>query len=426
MTAPADFPPDSYGGAVLRHLVKNYAPGSKEDLYPPIVVCGGRHTLSAGFAGDECPRTVFPPLIGRPRVVGPSGLHEKYVGDEAVAKRSILAPLRSPFDPTSGVIENFDDWEAIMHHTFFDELRSEPSEHPVLLAEPCMNPEATRAKMFEILFERFHTPACFLEMDARLVLLCSGRTQGLVVDAGHGRVRCSSFCASRPVDGMPDGHYPELMAPPSLCGVGGAELAEELIFRLEETGGWSGAAMLRTAAERDVCRHVLERLCRISSGGAAEEKQYELPDGTVIRCTEEHLSTPDVLFDTSLQRRGTAADGLGLADAVANAAIAAADADVAYSNVVLCGGTSLTPGLGAKLMEELRRRHGGKVSVITPVDRKYSAWIGGSALALTSPMDNLWISQDLYDEEGPQIVNRQWPGGATQFSSGSHTKAARG
>lgn len=51
--------------------------------------------------------------------------------------------------------------------------------------------------------------------------------------------------------------------------------------------------------------------------------------------------------------------------------------------------------------------------VITPPERKYSVWIGGSILGSLSTFQQMWISKAEYDEAGPTIVHRKCMWGLT-------------
>ena len=151
-----------------------------------VVIDNGSGTIKAGFVGDDAPRAVFPPVIGRPKHQGVlAGMGNKwyYVGDEAQSKRGILN-LRSPIE--HGIVTDWEDMENLWNHTFHNELRVDPSEQPVLLADSPSNTVAvqSRERMTQIMFETFDTPAMFVASTAVLTMQASGRNCGVVVDIG--------------------------------------------------------------------------------------------------------------------------------------------------------------------------------------------------------------------------------------------------
>jgi len=88
---------------------------------------------------------------------------------------------------SAGIVESWDDMEKVWNHTFYNELRVNPSEvEGVLLTEAPRNPKGNREKMIEIMFESFEVRNAYVAIQAVMSLYAAGRTTGLVVDSGDG------------------------------------------------------------------------------------------------------------------------------------------------------------------------------------------------------------------------------------------------
>ena len=107
---------------------------------------------------------------------------DTYVGHETQSKRYLA--LKKPIE--QGIITNWDDMEKIWHHTFYNELRVAPEEHPILLTEAPLNPKPNKEKIFQIMLETFNSPAAYVANQAVLSLFASGRETGIVLESGEG------------------------------------------------------------------------------------------------------------------------------------------------------------------------------------------------------------------------------------------------
>ncbi|KAF7658369.1 hypothetical protein LDENG_00013510 [Lucifuga dentata] len=371
------------------------------DFKTPIVLDTGSGLMKAGFADQNLPNIVFPTIIGVPKyeeIMNGNLERETYIGHEAQHMRGVLT-LKHPIK--NGIIRNWDDMENIWHHTF-QQLSVHPEDHPVLLTEAAMNPLENRQRMVQVMFEYFNVPFTYVAMQAVLALYATGRSTGVVFDSGDGVSHsvpvCEGYCLPHAVQRLP---------------LAGADVTMHLKKLLQEQG-----VCMRTTAEMEIVREMKEKCCCVAldyeaeltqGGSSCREMLYTLPDGQIVSLTTERFRASEILFKPELIGR----DHYGMHESIFKS-ILSSDIDLRrgfLGNIILSGGNTLLPGLPERLEAEIKGMVPSDMSecvrISSPKDRDFSVWSGGAVLANLPSFNSAWISQEEYDEFGPQIVFRK-------------------
>ncbi|KAM3425364.1 Actin-like protein [Cercospora zeina] len=384
----------------------------------PIVIDNGSGTIRAGYAGEDRPRSYFPSFVGRPkhlRVLAGGLEGDVFIGKRAEELRGLLK-LRYPLE--HGIVTDWDDMEKIWHHIYTDELKTLSEEavleaagltsaqHPILLTEAPLNPRANRDMAAQILFETFNVPALYTSIQAVLSLYASGRTTGIVLDAGDG------VSHAVPV-------YEGFAIPNSIrrIDVAGRDVTEEL-QRLLRKGG----SVFHTSAEKEIVKQIKEKVSYValdpkkeekewlnvsSRGGESKTMEYTLPDGKKLKIGSERFRATEILFEPEL----IGLEWPGLHQIVVDS-INRTDMDLRkalFGNIVLSGGSTMIKGFGDRLLHEVQRLavKDMRIKIFAPPERLWSTWIGGSILAGLSTFRKMYVTIDDW-HENPDIIHQKF------------------
>ena len=329
---------------------------------------------------------------------------DAYVGDEAQCKRGVLT-LKYPIQ--QGIIANGDEFEKILHHIFYNELRVDPVEHPVLIMDSPLTPLKHREKMCQMLFETFLVPAVYQISTPVMAAYGNGMDTALIVE----------------------GNMSTTVVAPVICGCidPGAVVIlpfgeQDIVMFMQKLLTERGYS-LTTTAERDIVRDIVRQTCRVNANPYAKNNtekccNYELPDGQTLQISSESHRALEPYFLTSLI-------GIECPTVVEAIIIATARSPVSQRKHllqnILCVGNIKYKHFHKRVESELSRMlsHDIKTRVVQPLDGKYSAFQGGSSISDHYQFELFGITKDLYDTNGPSIVNRKCcNGGYSEKASG--------
>ncbi|KAJ5073815.1 actin [Anaeramoeba ignava] len=253
-----------------------------------IIIDNGSSTIKAGFGGDDAPRAVFPSVVGRPKHYGVNFITIQK--DRYVGDEAISKRgiLTLKYPIENGIITNWDDIES---------------------------------------------------------LFASGRTTGIIIEMGYQVCNSVSIYEGNTLNDSV-----------LKMSIGGKDLTDYLKKIMSERGYYFSAY-----AEREIVIDIKEKLCYVSldfdedmellNNSNSIERNYELPDGSIITIGNERYRCTEPLFKPSL----IGISQSGIHEMIYNS-IMKCDEELRkemFENIVLSGGTSMFPGIKERIEKEI-------------------------------------------------------------------------
>ena len=359
-----------------------------------IVVDFGTSTIKAGLSGYDAPSVIFPTIVDT----------NKQVGFDCTGKQIQFE---------QGIINDWDSVELILSHAI-KELKTTTKDRPFLLIEKNLSPASNREKFAEILFETFNSPHIYISSSASLSLYSSGRLTGLVVESGE------YLTHSVPIyQGHPLNYATEEL------NIGGNQITIFLMQLLTQRG-YSCKEEYKKEFEiiKEKLTHVsfdFEDEMKTQNSPMGYEKHYELPDGEMIILGDERFRCCEILFqphlfygensNNNLNNNSNSKEGI---HSLINKSINKVDFGIQReicSNIVLAGGSTLFNGFNTRLQKELSSVVSSTipVKIISPYERQFSSFIGGSILSSYSDfVSKNCLSKSDFNEIGSKVLHQKF------------------
>eukprot|EP01083_Nonionella_stella_P081010 222915_1 len=287
-------------------------------------------------------------------------------------------------------IDDSTDMSQVLGTIFYNVLRVEPEQTKVFMTVDMNASEEDKDTLTEIIFATYGVPQFYLANDAAFALYSSGSTTGLVVLIEE---EYSWF--------VPVYQNNVITDAVTTLDIGKSHLVDYMVRILHERA--------YDSITTEIGRDIMEKLAYVAldfeeeMGIAATspwvvEKEYEMPDGTVIIVGNERFRCPEAFFQPSF----LGIESAGIHEAAYNAIEKTAHIHVdvrseLYSNMVMAGPGTLFPGIGDRIHREMASLVPTRtIMVVEPPERAYSVWMGASLHAVYFADSIAWIYREEY------------------------------
>ena len=362
----------------------------------PIIIDIGTSSIKAGLSGQEKPSLIFPNYFGEMKYSKSVGSwkddDKKHIIGNDCNKYFGVVKLKYPL--SHGIFNNSEDISSIFEYIYsnLDMSITEIKEHPVLIAEPLLNPQENRRNIAKVLFDTYKIEQIFFASQPILSLFSTSSTSGAVLESGDGVTQSCIIYEGYTIPGS----YKRI-------NLGGKEVTEYLQYLLNKKGH-----ELRNSDGFQITKKIKEELCEICSPeneNKLEPKNYTLPDDSILEIGEERRLAPEILINPLIREY----EYPGIQEILAES-INKTNVDLKlqlYGSILLSGGNTNIKGMKERIYKEIKKLapKKAKIRLHTPSNPENCCWIGGNIISSLEISKEMWISVKEYMEKGENILH---------------------
>ena len=362
----------------------------------PIIIDIGTSSIKAGLSGQEKPSLIFPNYFGEMKYSKSVGSwkddDKKHIIGNDCNKYFGVVKLKYPL--SHGIFNNSEDISSIFEYIYsnLDMSITEIKEHPVLIAEPLLNPQENRRNIAKVLFDTYKIEQIFFASQPILSLFSTSSTSGAVFESGDGVTQSCIIYEGYTIPGS----YKRI-------NLGGKEVTEYLQYLLNKKGH-----ELRNSDGFQITKKIKEELCEICSPeneNKLEPKNYTLPDDSILEIGDERRLAPEILFNPLIREY----EYPGIQEILAES-INKTNVDLKlqlYGSILLSGGNTNIKGMKERIYKEIKKLapKKAKIRLHTPSNPENCCWIGGNIISSLEISKEMWISVKEYMEKGENILH---------------------
>jgi len=318
-------------------------------------------------------------IIGRPifssqlPLLDNSNRKQVYIGKNCHKLSSILK-LQYPIK--NGIITNMGDMDEILRYIFIEELKCDPSKHPLLISIKGDSGGDNRKPLLELLFNRFNIPVISILGQFVLIRTQLSVKNGIIISIGDSSTEILPFISEL-----------EITASRKRIPIGGSHITT---FLKDQLKSYTSGIDLDAQSGKNMVKQIKELHAEISFGDTplndddkmqhyitSDEQEISFPSNLLTKCCEVLFNPALMGLDSTLSLQSQLLTTINSYPENIRSQLS--------QNIILCGGTAQLPGLSERLIKELK-----DINIIFPKDEDQHsqagnlAWMGGAKISLNN------------------------------------------